>query len=52
MSMQATMHLSDPGWRLDPPMGAWGPTIDVSCIDGGCSQIFNIASQGAAIDVS
>jgi hypothetical protein len=38
MHMQVTTHLSDSGWRpTPPPMGAWGPAVDISCIDGGRS---------------
>jgi hypothetical protein len=42
-------HLSDPGWRPDPPppTGAQWPTVDVFCVDGGCSRISGTASQGA-----
>jgi hypothetical protein len=28
-------------------MGAWGPTVNVLYIDGGCSRISVIASHGA-----
>jgi hypothetical protein len=51
MSMQVTIHLSDPGYIPDPTPPR-EPAIDVFHVDGGCSQIFVSTRQGAAVDVA
>jgi hypothetical protein len=37
--MQVTVHLSDPGWGLEPPQGPGGPPLTFFNVDGGRSRI-------------
>jgi hypothetical protein len=51
MPIQVPTHLSDLGWRPDPPSGPGGLPSTFLSINGRRSQISDNASQGGRIDV-